>query len=146
MGLKKSRQATGYPQIRIIHAINLPRGHELAYSFIELSHDKLIETDRVVQEPMESVDRKARHDTVSQSLRVVAIGLALQHSTLAEPAPRRNAGECYWEAISIVTTQFHQALDNAHIEVTGRPARQRQSPWSASPALSFDSATSTSFA
>ncbi len=96
-----------------MHAVDLAGGDELRQSLVELVHDEAVETDRMVQQPMEGVDRQASHDALAQRLDVVAVAFALERGALSEPASRRQAAERHGLALVVVAAHLEQALHHA---------------------------------
>ena len=111
--VEQRRQAARHAHIGVVQPVNGTRCNELAQTLIELVHDKTVEAQRMVQQPIKGVDRQSGHSAFAQRLHVVAVGLALDHRALAKPAPRRQSGKGHGAAVGVVAAHLEQALDHA---------------------------------
>src|SRR5664279_6343895 len=119
--MKQRSEAARDARIGVAEAIDLARGDELAEPLVELLDDEAVEGNAAVEQPVERLDAEAGDLALAQRLDVVAIGLALDHRALAEPAAGRQAGEGDRDAHGGVVARLQQAVDDAE-PVRHRPA------------------------
>ena len=123
--MEQRRQAARDAAVGVGHAVDLARADELAEPLVQLLRDEAVEGDAALDQPVEGLDAQARHHALAQRLDVVAVGLALDHRALAEPAAGRHAGEGDGDAHRGVVAHLQQAVDDAE-PVGHRPADAAQ--------------------
>ena len=119
--VEQRREAARHPRVRIVQPIDLARRDELAEALVQLLHDEAVERDAAVEQPVEGLDAESGDHALAQRLDVVAVGLALDHGSFAEPAAGRQAGERDRDPARAVVAHLQQALDHAE-PVRHRPA------------------------
>ena len=100
-------------QVGVVDAVDLARRDELAQAFVELAHDKAVEADGVVQQPMEGVDGHTCHHAAAQGHDVVAVGLALDGRALTKPTTGRHTRESDGAPAGAVRAHLQQAFHHA---------------------------------
>ena len=104
--IEQGRQVSRHPQIGIVQTVKFSRGNELTQALVQLVHHKAVKTQRIVDQPIESIEGQTCHHTGAQGLDVVTVDLALQGRALAKPTPWRHTRKGHGLAIFVVAAHF----------------------------------------
>ena len=112
-GIEKRGQVARHTHIWVGRSVNLTRFNKLGQPLVELVHDKAVESNRMVDQPMESINRQACHHTGSQCRDVVAVGLTFEYRAFAKPSAWWHAGISDGATTRTVRTHFEQTFNHA---------------------------------